>query len=49
MGRDSAETMQNVYQMLPPLTSTINEKTGITLPEWQFGKMAAGTNEVAKT
>jgi flotillin len=26
--------------MLPPLMSTINEQTGITLPEWQFGKLA---------
>ena len=47
-GQDSTEAMRNVYQMLPPLMSTINEQTGITLPEWQFGKMAAGTNEVAK-
>ncbi|EJP68446.1 Flotillin-like protein 1 [Beauveria bassiana] len=38
---DSAETMRNIYQMLPPLMTTINEQTGITLPEWQFGKMAA--------
>ncbi|KAM3503990.1 hypothetical protein MY10362_003858 [Beauveria mimosiformis] len=38
---DPAETMRNVYQMLPPLMTTINEQTGITLPEWQFGKMAA--------
>ena len=47
-GADSTETMRNVYQMLPPLMSTINEQTGITLPEWQFGKMAAATNEVGK-
>ncbi|KAK6845394.1 SPFH domain/Band 7 family protein [Apiospora arundinis] len=38
--RDSASTMRNVYQMLPPLMTTINEQTGITLPEWQFGRMA---------
>ncbi|OAA35987.1 SPFH domain/Band 7 family protein [Beauveria brongniartii RCEF 3172] len=38
---DPAETMRNMYQMLPPLMTTINEQTGITLPEWQFGKMAA--------
>lgn len=44
----AADTMRNVYQMLPPLMSTINEQTGITLPEWQFGKMAAATNEVEK-
>ena len=41
-GSDSTETMRNVYQMLPPLMTTINEQTGITLPEWQFGKMNAG-------
>jgi flotillin len=29
-----------MYQMLPPLMSTINEQTGIVLPEWQFGKLA---------
>lgn len=38
--KDSAATMRNVYQMLPPLMTTINEQTGITLPEWQFGRMA---------
>lgn len=41
---DAADTMRNVYQMLPPLMTTINEQTGITLPEWQFGKMNAGVN-----
>ncbi|KAK2938455.1 Band 7/SPFH domain superfamily [Fusarium oxysporum f. sp. vasinfectum] len=43
---DATETMRNVYQMLPPLMSTINEQTGITLPEWQFGKLNAGVNAV---
>ncbi|KAI0143287.1 SPFH domain/Band 7 family protein [Pestalotiopsis sp. NC0098] len=38
--QDSAATMRNVYQMLPPLMTTINEQTGITLPEWQFGRLA---------
>lgn len=38
-GQSSTDTMRNVYQMLPPLMSTINEQTGITLPEWQFGRM----------
>jgi flotillin len=38
---DGTEAMRNVYQMLPPLMTTINEQTGITLPEWQFGKMNA--------
>ena len=41
-GNDAVDTMRNVYQMLPPLMTTINEQTGITLPEWQFGKMNAG-------
>ncbi|KAK0666597.1 hypothetical protein QBC41DRAFT_325395 [Cercophora samala] len=40
--------MRNIYQMLPPLMTTINEQTGITLPEWQFGKMAVQTGEVQK-
>lgn len=26
--------------MLPPLMQTINEQTGITLPEWQFGRLS---------
>ena len=26
--------------MLPPLMSTINDQTGISLPEWAFGKLA---------
>ncbi|KAG5952426.1 hypothetical protein E4U53_000908 [Claviceps sorghi] len=49
---DAAAAMRNVYQMLPPLMTTIQEQTGITLPEWQFGKMNAamqsmnqGTNQ----
>lgn len=33
------DAMRNVYQMLPPLMTTINEQTGITLPEWQFGRL----------
>ncbi|ORY55124.1 flotillin domain-containing protein [Pseudomassariella vexata] len=37
---DGTATMRNVYQMLPPLMTTINEQTGITLPEWQFGRLA---------
>ncbi|KAF5017010.1 hypothetical protein F66182_11134 [Fusarium sp. NRRL 66182] len=45
-GSDATETMRNVYQMLPPLMSTINEQTGITLPEWQFGKLNAGVDAV---
>lgn len=34
--------------MLPPLMTTINEQTGITLPEWQFGRMQGQTAEVEK-
>lgn len=45
-GQDSAAAMRNIYQLLPPLMSTIHEQTGITLPEWQFGKMPG--NEVAR-
>ncbi|OAA69895.1 Band 7 protein [Cordyceps fumosorosea ARSEF 2679] len=52
-GADATETMRNVYQMLPPLMTTINEQTGITLPEWQFGKLNAAQqalqNEQSKT
>ncbi|KAL0941507.1 flotillin domain-containing protein [Colletotrichum truncatum] len=43
-GNSGVDTMRNVYQMLPPLMTTINEQTGITLPEWQFGKLNAGMN-----
>ncbi|KAI0113692.1 hypothetical protein GGR51DRAFT_506262 [Nemania sp. FL0031] len=38
-GQDSTAAMRNVYQLLPPLMSTIHDQTGITLPEWQFGKL----------
>ncbi|AEO68458.1 uncharacterized protein THITE_2117999 [Thermothielavioides terrestris NRRL 8126] len=38
--QSSIATMRNIYQMLPPLMTTINEQTGITLPEWQFGRLA---------
>lgn len=41
---DPADTMRNVYQMLPPLMTTINEQTGITLPEWQFGRLNAASD-----
>ncbi|KAI8634362.1 hypothetical protein F5Y19DRAFT_461773 [Xylariaceae sp. FL1651] len=45
-GPDSAATMRNVYQLLPPLMSTIHDQTGITLPEWQFGRLPG--NELAR-
>lgn len=38
-GQSSTTAMRNIYQMLPPLMTTINEQTGITLPEWQFGRL----------
>lgn len=34
--------------MLPPLMTTINEQTGITLPEWQFGRLNNQVGEVEK-
>lgn len=46
--QDPAETIRGVYQMLPPLMSTIHDQTGITMPEWQFGRMAAGTQAVGQ-
>ncbi|TGJ78332.1 hypothetical protein E0Z10_g10438 [Xylaria hypoxylon] len=45
-GQDSTASMRNIYQLLPPLMSTIHDQTGITLPEWQFGKLPG--NEVAR-
>jgi flotillin len=45
-GNSSIDTMRNVYQMLPPLMTTINDQTGITLPEWQFGRMAANVQAI---
>ncbi|KUI73722.1 Flotillin-like protein 1 [Cytospora mali] len=44
----SIDTMRNVYQMLPPLMQTINDQTGITLPEWQFGRLNNQMAEVEK-
>ncbi len=45
----SVDTMRNIYQMLPPLMTTINEQTGITLPEWQFGRLAGQMSQVERT
>ncbi|GAW23631.1 hypothetical protein ANO14919_132050 [Xylariales sp. No.14919] len=45
-GQDGGAAMRNIYQMLPPLMSTIHDQTGITLPEWQFGRLPG--NEVAR-
>jgi len=44
-GMGGVESIRNMYQMLPPLMSTINEQTGIVLPEWQFGKLAGQISE----
>lgn len=46
--QSSIATMRNIYQMLPPLMTTINEQTGITLPEWQFGRMAEDVSEMER-
>ncbi|KAK4132132.1 hypothetical protein BT67DRAFT_386006 [Trichocladium antarcticum] len=46
--QSSIATMRNIYQMLPPLMTTINEQTGITLPEWQFGRMAEDASEMER-
>ena len=46
--QSSMATMRNIYQMLPPLMTTINDQTGITLPEWQFGRMAGQMSEVER-
>ncbi|PMD27715.1 putative Flotillin-like protein 1 [Hyaloscypha hepaticicola] len=44
-GMGGVSSIRNMYQMLPPLMSTINEQTGIVLPEWQFGKLAGQISE----
>ncbi|KAL2157309.1 hypothetical protein VTH06DRAFT_6247 [Thermothelomyces fergusii] len=44
----SIATMRNIYQMLPPLMTTINEQTGITLPEWQFGRLANQVSQLER-
>ncbi|CAG8951239.1 hypothetical protein HYFRA_00007987 [Hymenoscyphus fraxineus] len=44
-GMGGVNSIRNMYQMLPPLMSTINEQTGIVLPEWQFGKLAGQMSE----
>jgi flotillin len=46
--QSSVATMRNIYQMLPPLMTTINEQTGITLPEWQFGRLAGQMSELER-
>lgn len=47
--QSSIATMRNVYQMLPPLMTTINEQTGMTLPEWQFGRLAGQMSQLEDT
>ncbi|GAO17464.1 hypothetical protein UVI_02051970 [Ustilaginoidea virens] len=48
-GGDAATAMRNVYQMLPPLMTTIHEQTGVTLPEWQFGRINAGVEAMQRS
>lgn len=45
VGMGGMDSIRNMYQMLPPLMSTINEQTGIVLPEWQFGKLGQQLSE----
>ncbi|KAL2132277.1 hypothetical protein VTI74DRAFT_3991 [Chaetomium olivicolor] len=47
--QSSVATMRNIYQMLPPLMTTINEQTGITLPEWQFGRLAGQMSQLERS
>lgn len=44
--RSATAAIRNTYQMLPPLMETIHEQTGITLPEWQFGKLGQQAKEM---
>ncbi|KAF7911917.1 hypothetical protein BELL_0144g00130 [Botrytis elliptica] len=39
IGMGGMDSIRNMYQMLPPLMSTIHEQTGMTLPEWQYGRL----------
>lgn len=47
-GGASIDTLRNVYQMLPPLMTTIHEQTGMSLPEWQFGRLAGEMSEAER-
>lgn len=38
-GADAGASIRNIYQMLPPLMTTIKEQTGVELPEWQVGRL----------
>lgn len=44
-GQGGLDSIRNMYQMLPPLMSTIHDQTGMTLPEWRFGRLATDLNE----
>ncbi|KAF7891619.1 hypothetical protein EAF00_007921 [Botryotinia globosa] len=51
IGMGGMDSIRNMYQMLPPLMSTIHEQTGMTLPEWQYGRLGpvpGETQEVTK-
>ncbi|KAI9645117.1 hypothetical protein NHQ30_005851 [Ciborinia camelliae] len=39
IGMGGMDSIRNMYQMLPPLMSTIHDQTGMTLPEWQYGRL----------
>jgi flotillin len=44
-GMGGMDSIRNMYQMLPPIMSIINDQTGIALPEWQFGKLPGQISE----
>ncbi|KAL3421503.1 SPFH domain/Band 7 family protein [Phlyctema vagabunda] len=38
-GQGGIDSIRNLYQMLPPLMSTIHDQTGMSLPAWQYGQL----------
>jgi flotillin len=44
-GLGGINSIRNIYQSLPPLMTTINEQTGVVLPEWQFGRLGEQLSE----
>lgn len=48
IGTSGVDSIRNMYQMLPPLMSTIHEQTGMTLPEWQYGRLTSFSNAEEK-
>lgn len=45
IGMGGMDSIRNMYQMLPPLMSTIHDQTGMTLPEWQYGRLGPVPDE----